>query len=471
MKLMLLRGASGELVRPAELGVVDFFSGHRFAVHRRPIYLREDGTKDHIKETEMRFLAAAVLRTQGYSPRGTEWVVELGTAAIRKTLATFLHEHSGGLITVRDAGITGREQAIAGWQGRGGGNPRHKARTESVHNLLQNEAGAMLAATGHDRNPPEWLHGLERETQRVLKWISALPPEKAELLRAPVLEYWQGLQFLAQIDQQIATRTDHRLEGWEECGHTTVEYRLDVSTERWLSQQEFLALPGEHQQRLLAALEVMPPGLCARARKLCPLEVWSAGAGELIRFPDHVVALMFCDRALGDDLRRSKRLTAEGEFSVEDRTIEPGAMLFRGTVITPAGEHLRLSERAAYGVVVNPFDTQALWVYDQAGGYIGTAPRKARANLLDAAAVTPQLGMRAHDIAAMTAPLKERHADISSTLAEIRAHNDRVISGGAQRKQDARLARLADDAADRAAKTSAARELTTINPEDYDPID
>ncbi|MDR3405148.1 MAG: hypothetical protein P4L99_21820 [Chthoniobacter sp.] len=134
----LLMGHGGQRVCPLELGALDVFSGHRFAVHRQPQYVREDGKKDGIKERETRFFMASIFRNFGYSPRGTEMVTELGTAVLRDALLKFFAKHSNEKITRRQPGIVGREQAIAGYFGSGGGNPRHK-RIESHHNLLQSK--------------------------------------------------------------------------------------------------------------------------------------------------------------------------------------------------------------------------------------------------------------------------------------------------------------------------------------------
>jgi hypothetical protein len=428
MKLLLL-GKGGQEVCPQELGVLDLFSGDRFAVHRRPMYLREDGVRDSIKEKEMRYLAAAVLRNTGYSPRGTEWVSELGTAALRSKIAAWMAVHSGGKISVREPGIQGREQAIAGWQGRGGGNPRHKAPLESHHNLIQNEAGSLLAQVGHDRNPPEWLHGIEAETERVLKLLRTLPPEMGAMLAVNMVEYWQGLDLLALIDEEIAWRTDHVLEGWEECGHVTLEFRRDAASQEWLTPMQLMTLSDGERAEFLAVARV--DDACRRPRKLSPREVWRKGAGDLVRLPDHEIALLFCDRDLGDDLRRVKRLTPDHDFEIQDRTVEPETMHFLGTVERPDGSTLLLEERVEHWVVLNPFDREALWVFRGDGSFVGTSARIRRAGMgsLSSPALDKQLGYRSKTLAAMTAPLIERHADMAARLEAMQLENAAVASG------------------------------------------
>lgn len=425
LKVLMLSGKEACI---QELGVLDLYSGDRFAVHRRPQFERADGTKDSLKEREMRFLFAHIFRNIGYSPRGTEIPAEKGTAAVRKALAKFFHDHSGGKITVREPGIIGKVQAIAGYFGRGGGNPRHKARLEAHHNLIHNEAAHLPAPTGHDRTPPEWLHGIQAITGDVIKELCTGDAKRAQLMIAPTLEYWQACALLREIDDLIAWRTDHELEGWIECGHTLVEWRRDVLGDEWLSPEQFLALDNGQRQMLVTAAELMPA--LRRARKLAPREVFGAGMKDLVTLPDAVIALMFCDRELGDDLRRPKQLTAAGMIEIEDAEIAPEAMLFEGTLTAPDGGSYRLAERTKYGVVVSPFEAGAksvLWVYGPRGEFLGTAARRMRSNPHDTAGIERQLGQRAHEIRTLLTPLKDRHAGAAAEIEAIVEHNRQVL--------------------------------------------
>lgn len=427
LKVTLLTNG-GKIARIQELGVLDLFSADRFAVHRRPQFTRDsDGKKDSLKEREMRFLIAAVLRNTGYSPRGTEIASELGTAAVRKKFAQWIRDTISPLITVRYGGITGKEQAVAGYWGRGGGNPRHKAPLESHHNLLHNEASWLPAQTGHDMSYPEWLAGVEAITEDVIGWMQTLPPERASLLRLPMLEYWQSLELLREIDDRIAWRTRHNLQGWVECGHTTMEFRRDLLRDEWLSPNDFLALPSSDQAQLAAIAEQYPA--FRRPRKLAPREVFGAGMGSLIKAPDHLIALMFCDRDLGDDLRITKSLTANNVLELTDVDVEPEAMTFEGYVVAPDGSHVRLQERQKYGVVLNLFDRDALWVYDPRGGFLGTAPRRVRVSQLDERPLEIALGNRSHEKAELLAPLRDRHAGSARLMLELQEHNRRVVAG------------------------------------------
>jgi hypothetical protein len=426
-----LIGNVGAKARIQELGILDIFSGDRYMTHRRPQFERADGTKDSIKGREMRFLWATNFRNVGYSLKGTVVISEGGTAALPEALAKWLYEQSGGKITKRGPGQLGKEQVIAGYYGAGGGNPRHKPHHESHHNLLHNEAADLPAPTGHDRNPPEWLHGIQAISKQVFQWMLELPPERAALLQLPKLEYWQACQLLADIDHRIAWRTDHDLEGWEDLGFTTIEFRANVIGDEWLTPSEFLALPDSQRHELERAASLIPS--LSRPRKLAPREVSAPGMQQLCRIPDHVIALMFCDRNLGEDLRESKSLgsvVGDNAFEFSDKYSEPGRMFFDGyRVLRPDGGELRLDQRTKYGTVLNPFDRDRLWIYDAKGGYIGTAPRINRVCPLDDRATEIRLGQLSADKAALLAPLKDRHSDAADQIAELQAHNRAVVAG------------------------------------------
>lgn len=438
----MLLGHGGQIVNPQELGVLDLFSADRFAVHRRPIYVdAKTGRKDHVKEREMRFLAASVFRNTGYSRKGTQIVAELGTAAIRDRLKKWLHAHSHGAITVREPGLMGKEQAIAGYWGSGGGNPRHKAALESHHNLLHNEAGNLPAQTGNNRQPPEWLHGLGAMTEQVLKWMRELPPERAALLQAFHLSWWPGCALLDEIDHRIAWRTDHALEGWSQ--NVVVEYlALDPcdfrDTGRWVTQQELFALPEPEAKAIVKAAAASPA--LRRCRQLAPREVFARGAAELVRIPDVDWALYFCDRELGDDLRlqRPKRLTADGKFELSDVNATPEPVYFQREVVTPEGGTLRLAERQDFTVAFNPFDQSSLWVYDVAGRFLGTAPRIERASPLDVRAIEGALGRAAHEKAAMVGPVAERHLETTERIRAMQEENRRIAEGVTESADEAR---------------------------------
>ncbi len=259
---------------------------------------------------------------------------------------------------------------------------------------------------------------------------------------APMAEYWQLLSILADIDRLIAFRTDHELEGWHEAGHVITEFREDPTRRRTLGSRspDFLTLPpgqaATHRHR-------RGRRTCAyrRARKLAPRKCW-IGAPRISSFPDHIIALGFADKSLGDDLRENRRLMSDGEFEISNQLAHPEAMRFLGTLTDSVGASVTLDEGKLYGTVLNPWDTSALWVYDAGGGFMGTAKRKPRlSRLSDAGTIcgrgeisTPMkhaLGEREANIAQFVAPLRDRHPDIVRHIHELQEHNARVERGEA----------------------------------------
>lgn len=427
LKMLALFGRGG-IVIPQEFGVLDLYSASRFAVHRRPMTKRGDGSFDCVKEFEMRFLLANVFRNTGFSRRGTEIVMEWGTATVRRLLAAWLLRVSGGKITTRGPGITGKEQAIAGWRGSGGGNPRHKAALESHHNYLHNETAHLPAPTGHDRTPPEWLHGVERDTELLLDVLRSAPPALATQCAAQMLEWWQGLDFLQRIDRRVDERRDHELQGWVECGHTRVEFCVDLIAERWIGPEEFLSLDARAQDRIRAAAEANP--MLRRVVKLAPREVFGAGVGALERIPDHEWAMFFCERELGEDLRSKKRsLNGDGDIELMESVSMPEPIFFRRELVTAEGGRRRLEEKDSFTTVLNPFDLGQLWVYDLRGGFLGTAPGKDRVSPLDGRAIELELGHISHEKAVLLAPLGERHAGMGKIIAQMQENNAAIAQG------------------------------------------
>ncbi len=133
----------------------------------------------------------------GYSPLGTTYPAEMGTATIREDIARILHDRTGGLVRVDLAGWTGKKKQIVEGMfiGRGGGNPRHKAPLESLHNLLHNKMAALPGQTGPDvERRPEQLHGMLTAQEELMGIAKMLTPWQAEQLQYPLLEY--SKQFL-----------------------------------------------------------------------------------------------------------------------------------------------------------------------------------------------------------------------------------------------------------------------------------
>ena len=416
----------GKLVRVVELDALDVFSGCKFAWGCKPRLPREDGTYDTLKESFMRMLLASVLFNEGYSPRGTVLMAEHGTAAISARIERLLHDRSQGAITTKRSGMIGKEQAVAGlFLGKGGGNPRFKSPIESLRNLIHNELAAQPGQTGKDvEHRPESTHGLLTHATDLIKAMTVLAqtqPEKAALIRLPLAEYHgQFLPLLHAVYDLINRRDWHTLEGWSECGHRIVEYRLAPDTEAWIKPEDFLQLPPVTQQMVGALART--DGRFHRERQLSPAEVWGKERAALHRIPAFVVA-----EILGEDFAK-ERVCRDCYFTFQDDEVAPEKLMYESRITRPDGGEEELKPDT-YLTFVNPFDPQALFVHDSKGRHLGIARRVARIPRNDPEALKRQFGRNNKRLSEMLQPIRKRHAEMTREAAERDEHNAALLSG------------------------------------------
>lgn len=427
----------GQLVRVLQLSALDVYSGCLTAWGCKPRFQKADGTFDNLKEKYARLVLADQLGRHGYSPRGTEILSEHGTAAVSDPVKEVLARFTGGRVTVRESGITGREQALLGLgKGQGKGNPRHKTWLESWHNLLHNELAALPAQTGKDiDHRPEHTHGQLTEDQNLIRcarWMAVLSPEKAKLLQSRTLHY--SGQFMPLLGLKIDAINQrgrdpeiwsHELEGWAECGHILPEFRFSADSDRWLTDADLGRLEPVAREAFLA-LCVDRPEL-TRERKLSPHEVWHAGRNALVKLPDVAVAEM-----LGEDFAREERVV-DMAFRFQDAELAPEALQFEARVLTPRGFEEELPNAETFKLLLNPFNLALAYVHDAKGRFLGTVRRAQRDCRTDAEAVQEQFkrgAVRQADVlsvirrqdsanlAAQTRRMKENTDLLAGELAE-----------------------------------------------------
>ncbi len=413
-----------QIVRVLELDALDVFSGCLVGHGTKPRFRREDGTMDGLKEKYARLLVANVFFQEGYSLRGSTIMAEHGTAAVSERVAKLLHDRTGGLIRLRESGITEQEQAICGWRGRGKGNPRFKAALESLRNLKHNELASLPGQTGYDRNDrPEFLHGQLQECEDMLKAMTVLAvkhPQRARQLRLNLLDYHADfLPLLMDVYREINARTWHQLQGWHEAGNIVIEYRTAPSAERWLTNDEFSLLPAISQNLLIEAAKTDPSYI--QTRKLSPAEVRERHRHGLQRLPAFVVG-----EILGEDCARELKVKGAYFNEFTDQELCPEPLRYESVIVTPEGKRLQLTD-GTYLAFVNPFDLEQLFVHDARQKCLGIAPRVQRIDPSDTKALERAYGYRAHRIAELKAPILARHA---ATVREETArleHNARVL--------------------------------------------
>lgn len=419
-----------QLIPVLQIGALDLHSGCRFHYGTRPQLRREtDGKKDGLKESDMRLALAAQLHLYGISPRGTTMVVEHGTAAIRDRVRDVLRHAFGDLIQFSDSGITGKAQLLPGLEGRGGGNFRHKACLESLHNLIHNELACLPAQTGHDRDEPEQLHGIRNELKQLWRIAQTLPEHVVAKLKYPALEYHsEFLPVLHATLETINCRTDHQNEGWEALGYLIREYRLTLGSNDWTPEPELApALVPAMRQMIIAEPSLM------RVRRLSPREVFERNRHEIQRVPASVIADI-----LYQDLAHARQCK-DGYFEVKDQEISPEPIFYHSRVITADGSQIELRDRETYEIIVNPFDPSQAWVYSgraKQGSFLGLAARVQRAGRADPDATADAVRRAKARLAEQLRPARERNAHIPAAIIDRTNHNARVIAAHRQAGAD-----------------------------------
>jgi hypothetical protein len=420
-----------QLCRVLELDALDVFSGALMLWGTKPRLKREDGTFDTRLAGYVNMLMAGLFGSHGYAPRGTTILAEHGTAALSEAAAKILFDASNGLITVRESGITGEEQAIIGWRGQGKGNSRFKSCLEVHHSLKHNELAGLPAQTGLSRETrPEYTHGILQEDEKLLQAMSILEkvnPARASRLRTRLLDYHSAfVPVLMDIYGIINQREWHNLEGWHLIpGNIQIEYRLAPQSDQWLSNEDFLALPEVSQDAILSAATEDDRYL--RRRRLSPAAVVQRERRDLLKLPDWAVAdlLHLC----GSDGKWARKGKVAGAYFnlIYDIDLYPEPLRYESRVQKPDGAWEQLRD-GDYEVMVNHFDLSRLYVRDAAQHFLGVARRAERVDRGDADALRRDWGHQSHRLCELTAPLIKRHdADIKEETARLK-HNAGVFA-------------------------------------------
>ena len=223
-----------------------------------------------------------------------------------------------------------------------------------------------------------------------------------------------------QVVGGINARTDHDLEGWEDCGFVEPEFSFNGRTD-W---QLLSAMSAEEVQEAHALIERKPSRM--RLRRLSPDEAWLRSldmpGNELVRFtPAECVALMGAHRKF--------HLTQRGGcFVIDSRSRSQRKLLFKSEVVDARGNRRELPPGGKYDGVLNPF-SEELFVLDEKERVLGAAPVYHRAAHVDEAARLRVFGdvvrRRAEELARIENMVAPDAADHAAQLE----YNKRVLNG------------------------------------------
>lgn len=423
--------------RPLEVYSLDLFSAKKLRWATRVRTKDQEGNYKGIAEVMMRFILAATLYLDGYSPRGTTILSEHGTAAVRDRLKEVLLEATDKKVVVSESGITGEAAHLGQYPGLVRGNPRHKAALESNNNIEHNALASAPGQTGRNvEERPEELAGRLDYNAALLAVYGELSPERAALLDFPVWEYNQYLDFAGEVYARIAQRRDHELEGWIEAGNVLQSYVWGDQhlLETHLSPEQRAKIPTLLEAGLLTAKPV----------RMTRQEVWDRGKSELVRIPGWAVCAI-----LGDDLARDARITGN-EFTIQDQEIGPAVYRYEPFVTTLEGRVEQLRDGETYEVFINPFALGTLFVRDARGCYLGEAKQIYVPSRADVAGVQRAIADASRRETQLLAPLRARHMSKARERLERARKNAEVVAAA-----DDSLSMPSRPSADRTARNAA----------------
>jgi hypothetical protein len=327
-----------------------------------------------LKESYIRYLVSDLLCRVGVNPNGITILAEHGTAAMRAGMVEEINREIERLSGIRDfikvetSGVYGAPLVSGLFAERPRGNPRFKAMLESSWNLLHNELAMLPGQVGKDRDhSPQDIAGRDAEAKALLPIVQALaaecPREVEHLVVGGYLGFYEFEKILRKVKGLIENRTDHHLEGWEQCGfirQVAVIGGVEVDLEA-----QALDNPGAVEELKALVRITRAPVL---AKPLSPAAAWrmSEADTKLVRFPMSLAAVI-----LGEACGRRVKVSDKGTISMPDELTGRRLITFNALVDDGTGRIADLPRGEEFVCNLNPFDGKTLLVSDTAGRFVG----------------------------------------------------------------------------------------------------
>ena len=419
---MVVFGGNAKPQRVVEFAAMDRLTGHVVCHLAKPVVEAEDGTRKTLKSAWVRYLYHYLLCVVGVPAGGCVIKGEHGTAAQDETFASALaainavREGAGKKPVVFRAGSIVTEPVAKGLPDvQHHGNPRHKGMIEQMHATLKNYADALIFGNvGGGRGiQPEETVGMVREDSALVALAanSQLATHNSQLqFNFPT--WGEFARAADEAHRQMDERTDHALEGWEECGFTVGELKV-AGMPHWTAMPRMAALPADRAAQVRAL--VAAGAAEYRERRMSPAEAWASATR------DHALETVspgFAPMILGKELAHVG--TVGDRLTVAVRDAETGERYVVSAVI----DGKPLARGAKVQVWVNPMDSGKAYVADEQGRFLGVASTL-QAVRADASADVPelqrQLGMRSAALAEgrrRLAPVVRRRLAARNAAAE-----------------------------------------------------
>jgi hypothetical protein len=439
-----------ETHRPVSFNALDFYTGCHIGHHLRAVYKDPDeGKKKTLTGKEFVWFVIHILQTVGYriDSLGTELIFEWGTANgwNNKDLTTLgglhsfddaLHAICGGHVRANRSGKFNTPLfADMYFRPQSTGNFRFKTWIESSFRLLRTWMQALPGPTGsHQRlNGPEELYGIQHRERQLLTAIAdKLPAQHRDLIRHELLSFSQFHELICAIYRAINRRTDHALEGWEECGFTFPSWRPSLPApgepDHWFSWAELEAIQDPDRKALMLARLNANRETLIREERLSPSAALSIELerdnGSIRTLPDKVASLLLprewaVEVTVGSDhtFQLANPLWASSKETYV-ATLHDGQA--RWTI--DGGKKLM--------VFHNPFGDGRAHLHNMEGAYLGTIHPVAKAKPFDQESYLLQLGVRSAIKSGHESELRARLSDIARDRKSREAENARILRTG-----------------------------------------
>ncbi|MFU8894032.1 MAG: hypothetical protein ACNA8L_10425 [Luteolibacter sp.] len=375
---------------PMGFNALDKLTAYAFQPHIRLRWFDEVAEKHRsLTMREFMWYVIHILTTVGYRTDevGTTLVKEHGTANTwsNKTLRTPLGFNSfedavtsllDGHVRLDDSGLYNKaiwKELIHGPQSSG--NPRFKAPIESFFNVVRSYHLALPGQTGRNRDEaPEENYGLLAYETKLAEKAAELPEALRQAIRGELFTASEFAWFSHLAYTALNERTDHRIQGWEDCGFVVPAWRwAEDPPDLWRSRQELASLPqhliehANHQARLDPSL-----------RK--PVRMSPADAMQSVCHDPDVRKLSREDAVLLLPLEWATpiTITKNHEIQISDSMLSTEPIIFFSELTNPQGRTEYLHPGDQVLAHVNPFDLDSLLILNQAGAFIGTVTRNHR---------------------------------------------------------------------------------------------
>jgi hypothetical protein len=416
-----------QAARPLELFAHDYAAAYKTFWGIKPKYKDDEGFVKKLSGDMMRLVVGGHFFTHGYLPEiGTTCIAEHGTACFSEEMKRDLHDATGGMIIVQESGFDGRAPHAGLYHGRPRGQPGHKASLEASNRLVHAMTGDFPGQTGTSvEMRPENLHGALTHNAQLLAASEWLPEPYKELLDYPFLEIGKAQRKLSEVYHEIACERDHRLEGWQECGH--IIQSLDFLG-TLMTEDDIRALPEDRKKKALAMIN---GGMIeTRPVLMSRWEVWKSGRKHLVPIDGGTLC-----KILGEPFMQLREVNRH-QLIIRSEWLMHDEVAFWGHVITPENTRHELREGGTYQVFVNPFLPEQIFVRDHKGRYLGISEKQPLPTRGDAAAEADAILRYAKEENALLSKLVRRQLPNITGKKKRHQGNRDVLTKHAQDKAD-----------------------------------